>query len=313
MPSDIARRQMRPVEVTMAIAAFAAPRHGVVSLGELTDLGLGERGVQHRAAAGHLHRLHDGVYAVGHRGVGVDGRRRAAVLACGEGAALSHRSAAALWGMCPDDPLAWHVTARWQARGRAQPRGVVRHWSRVLSPEDVVAVRHVWVTTVAWTLVDLAAVVSRAELERAIQEAEVLGILDVAAVLAVLDRCRGRRGTGVLRRLLEPAANGITRSELEARFARLCRRAALPLPVFNVRIEGFEVDALWPDERVIVELDGARFHRTRRGFEADRRRDSALAAAGYVVIRVTWRRLHEEPRTLTDELRRLIRLRGGHV
>jgi hypothetical protein len=273
--------------VSAAIAAFAGLRHGVVSLAEFADLGLGPRGVQHRADAGHLHRLYDGVYAVGHPGVALDGRRRAAVLACGDGAALSHRSAGALWGLCSDDSRRWHVTV--PRSGRVEPRGIVLHKSRAVRRHDVLVLRHVCVTTPAWTLVDLAGVLSNERLERAFQEAEVLGLLDVEALLDALARCRGRRGTGRVRRLLAAPSAGLARSELEARFIRLCRAGHLPPPRFNVAVDAggrnVEVDVLWADQRVVVELDGERFHRTRRGFEADRRRDAALVAAGFVVVR----------------------------
>jgi very-short-patch-repair endonuclease len=287
----------------------------VVSLGELADLGLGPRGVQHRADAGHLHRLFDGVYAVGHPGVAVDGRRRAAVLACGAGAALSHRSAAALWGLCPDETRHWHVTV--PRSGRVAPPGIVLHTSRAVTPDDVSILRHVCVTTPAWTLVDLAGVLSADRLERAFQEAEVLGLLDVEGVLDALSRCRGRRGTGRVRRLLAVPSAGVARSELEARFLRLCRAGRLPRPRLNAAVDvggrSMEVDVLWAEQRVVVELDGARFHRTRRGFEADRRRDAALVAAGFVVVRLTWRRVTTDAREVLDELRRVLVLRGGQL
>jgi very-short-patch-repair endonuclease len=311
---DLQRRQTSPPSDGV-IAAFAALRHGVVSLAELVELGMTPRAAQRRAATGRLHRIHLAVYAVAPRALlSADGLRRAAVLACGQDAVLSHRSAGAAWGLCRDGQR-WDVTL--PRAGRVPPSEIAPHPTRRLSLDEVQTLRAVRITTVHRTLVDLASVLDPDRLERALNEAEVLRLLDVAAVLRAADRAPGRKGLGVLRAMLAAPATGRTRSELEERFLALCRRGGLPVPRLNAMVvigrRTVEVDALWADERVVVELDGARFHQTRRGFEMDRRRDAALVAAGFVVVRLTWRRVTTEARDVRDELQRVLVLRGGQV
>ena len=307
------RRSGPPPPLDARVAALAARQHGVVALWQLSSLGLGARGAQHRAVSGRLHRIHRGVYAVGHPRLGAAGARMAAVLACGIGAVLSQRSAAALWGLLATAAARLDVTAA--SRGRSGPAGVVLHRTRCLEPVDVTERDGVPVTSLARTLVDLAAVVSDDQLARAVHEAEVLRLLDVGAVLEAIDRLPGRRGTGHLRALMAEPDPGLTRSELERRFVGLCRTGGLPLPRLNAAVEvaggSFEVDALWPRERLIVELDGAHVHATRRAFHADRRRDAALAAQGHLVVRLTWQRVTRERAATTEELRRILSLRGG--
>jgi very-short-patch-repair endonuclease len=236
-----------------------------------------------------------------------------AVLACGENALLSHRSAAAAWGLRATSRTRWDVTT--PARGRRSPPGVDLHTVRDLPPEDATTLRGIPITSVPRTLVDLAAVLPAAALERTVHEAEVLRLLDVVAVEAVLARSRGRRGTGRLRALLAQPSPGPTRGALEERFLGVVRGARLPMPRLNAHVATadalVEVDVLWPRQRVIIELDGAAVHQTRRAFHADRRRDAALAAEGYVVVRLTWQRVTHERRGVVDELRRLLELRGG--
>jgi very-short-patch-repair endonuclease/predicted transcriptional regulator of viral defense system len=278
----------------------------VVTVEQLYWLGLSRSGVHNRVARGRLHRLYRGVYAVGHTSLTVDGKRMAAVLACGPGAALSHRSAGAVWGICRDGQAKWDVTTA--GRGRKAPTNIRLH--RVRAPLGAaVANRHgIPVTTVARTLLDLADVLPRQALERALHEAEHLRLLDARELTETIGGASGRRTKALAAALAEPSP-GITRSVLEERFADLIARTDLP-PLrrnVHVHIRGglVEVDVLWPDEKVIVELDGAA-HRTRRAFEADRRRDTALAVEGYVVIRLTWDRVTREPAKIAEELRRLI-------
>ena len=293
----------------LGLAELAARQHGVATLSQMLSLGLSRSGVDRRVHAGRLHRIHLGVYALGHPAVSLDGRRLAAVLACGPGAALSHRSAAVVWGLQRGDEARFHVTTH--HRGRKAPAGTRLH--RIRAPLDAVVRRdRIPVTTVARTLLDLADVVSAQALARAVHEAEVLRLLDVRAVEAEIATANGRRGVKRLAAALADPAPGPTRSVLEERFADLVAEAGLPRPRFNVHVEAggrlFEVDALWPDEKVIVELDGAA-HRTRRAFHADRARDTALAAEGHVVMRLTWDRVTAEPGQVREELRRLLDLR----
>jgi hypothetical protein len=197
------------------------------------------------------------------------------------------------------------------ARPGGAPAGVRLHRTRRLPPGDVTALDGMPITTVARTVADLADVVSHTTLARALHEAEVLRVLDVSVIADVLTRLPGRRGTAVLRRLLDetvPVAH--TRSQLEECFLALVDRAGLPRPKTNVHLDAgdrfAEVDALWPEHRVIVELDGEHVHRTSKAFHADRARDAALAARGYVVVRLTWRRLMREPDAVADELRQVL-------
>ncbi len=294
--------------IDAAIAEFAARQHGVMTLGQLRSLGLGDRAVRHRVRRGSLHRLHRGVFAVGHAIVSPAGRRLAVVLASGPGAFLSYGSAGAAWRFRPSVAAHYDVTVAVHRRG---PAGVRVHCVRRLTPADVGEVDGVPVTSVPRTLIDLAAILDETRLERAVHEAEVLRILDYHALESMLAGAAGRRGTGTLRRVLGAPDPGVTRSDLEIRFLELCRSHELPTPKLNARVGGFEVDAVWATSRVVVELDGAAFHDTRRAFLTDRRRDAALAASGYVVVRLTWDRVTREAPGVASELRRILAMRGA--
>jgi very-short-patch-repair endonuclease len=301
-----------PEPCSVALAELAARQHGVVTAGQLRALGLGARGVSHRVARGRLHRVHRGVYAVGHPLLTPDGRRMAAVLACGEGAVLSHRSAAAAWGVRPTDRADHEVST--MRRGPGSRPGIDVHRVRVLAPADTAVVRGVPITSVARTLVDLAGVLAPHALDRAVHQAEVLRLLDARAVHDAMDRVPKRRGIATLRAALARPSAGVTRSRLEERFLALRDRAGLPRPRLNAHLplgdRLVEVDALWRRERVVVELDGAAVHRTARAFEEDRRRDAALAALDHLVVRLTWRRLGAEPNAVLRELRTILALRA---
>lgn len=272
------------------IARLAARQHGVVARRQLVALGLGARAIDRRIARGRLHPLHRGVYAVGHRVVSQRGRWMAAVLATGEGAVLSHRSAAALWDIRPSEGRI-ELTAPWARRAR---QGLLLHRA-VLPADEVTTHEGIPTTTPARTLLDLAAVVDGHALQRALNEAEVRRL---SGPHALLIRHPTKRGTAALRAL---APQPHTRSDLEARFATFLSDRRFPTPLTNTLIEGIEVDAAWPDRRLIVELDSYEFHRTRQAFENDRRRDRRLTAAGWRVMRVTWRDL-DEPGRLAAEL-----------
>jgi Transcriptional regulator, AbiEi antitoxin/Protein of unknown function (DUF559) len=297
------------------IARIAARQHGVISLLQLKALGLTSSGVRRRVAAGRLHRMHRGVYAVGHPRLTVKGRWMAAVLAGGPGAVLSHRDAAALWRIRKSARAAIDVTT--PRRGGRSLSGIEVHRTRYLPPEDVTEIDGIPCTTLARTLLDLAEVVDRRQVERACDEAEVLRLLDASALDAVLSRARGRRGVPVLRAILDEHAIGetVTRSEMEERFLALCDRAGLPRPEVNAWIAlggaHAQADFLWREQRLIVETDGRAAHGTRRAFERDRRRDQRLMLAGWRVIRVTWRQLTREPEELARVLLGLLALEPG--
>jgi predicted transcriptional regulator of viral defense system len=290
----------RPVDGE--IAELAGRQHGVVAHRQLVTLGLGREAIKYRVRSGRLHRLHRGVYAVGHRVLSANGRRIAAVLACGPGAVLSHRTAGDQWGIRRSASARLDVTA---PRPRKGPRDIRVCAVRRLDPRDVTVKDGIPVTTVARTLLELAEVLRPRQLERALEEAERLRIFDLNAVEELCRRSHGRRGLRPLIALLGAtfAVPPHTRSELERMFVDLCSDAGLPPPVVNAWIEDLEVDAHWPGTTLVVELDSWRFHRTRAAFERDRARDMKLDLADYAVLRLTHRQLTQDPGAVTQTLR----------
>ncbi|HEX5376559.1 MAG TPA: type IV toxin-antitoxin system AbiEi family antitoxin domain-containing protein, partial [Solirubrobacterales bacterium] len=228
------------------IARLADKQHGVVGWGQLVQLGIPERTIERWLAEGRLHHLHRAVFALGHSRIAEAGRRWAAVLAYGEEALLSHRSAAALWGLARHRSPLIDVTAATGRQGIHRREGIFIHRGR-LHPEDCAVRGGLPVTTVARTLFDLAEFTSLKRLESAWEEADRLSLLQLTAVEEVCERGYGRRALKPIRRLLaEARAATITRSPLEDEFATFCRDHDLPTPSFNTTVRGFEVDALWP-------------------------------------------------------------------
>jgi very-short-patch-repair endonuclease len=275
------------------IAALASRQYGVVSTRQLRAAGIGPGAIASRIRRHRLHRLHRGVYAVGHTALAPLAREMAAVLACGEGAAISHRSAAVLWELAQPSDGPMDVTV--PRGGRSRP-GLRIHRGRSVGPRDVRTLRGIPVTSPARTLIDFAEVAPGRELERAVDEALVRRLSTRRALVAAVRRLNGHRGAARLRKLVEreePPA--MTRSEAEERFLGLTRAAEIEAPQVNVRLHGHLVDFVWLRSALVVEVDGYRFHSSRAAFERDRRRDAELGAAGYRVIRVTWEQLREEP------------------
>ncbi len=276
------------------VAELAGGQHGVVTMGQLRAAGLSASGVAHWARTGRLHRLHRGVYALGHRALDDDGRWMAAVLACGAGAVLSHRSAAELWGLLQSKQGRIYVSVAGTG-GRKGHRGLHLHRSRTLTAEAVTTLRGIPITTPARTIADLRraartrgcpATVAPWELRRAIRQADVLGL-----------------------ELDYETADG-TRSDLELAFLKLLDRHRLPAPEVNVRIGPYLVDFLWRERHLVVETDGFRYHRGRAAFEEDRKRDLELRALGYDVIRLADRQLAEDPGRVASALRSELVERG---
>lgn len=268
---------------------------------QLAALGLGDRAIENRLRAGHLHRIYQGVYAVGHTNLTREAHLLSAVFACGDQAVLSHKSAAELWRLRPGKGPRVDVTVP-SGGTRARRGAMIVHRSPV--PTDHRTVReHIPVTTPIRTIIDLADCSLRRELERAIDEALYLGW-----DLSSLQPLPGRRGTGLLASVLNAHEPGTTRtrSDFEELFLGLCRQYDLPQPLVNQTIEGYEVDFIWPQARLIVEADGWSAHRSRAAFERDRRRDAALETAGWRVVRITWMRLVREPEAIAVQLARLL-------
>jgi len=275
---DISAR--RPRDWDREIARLVARQHGVVALWQLQALGMSRAATNRRVSAGRLHRVHDGVFAVGHPALIREGRFQAAVLACGPEAVLSHRSAADLWNFRSNGRTVIDVTAP-NRRGRS-PAGIAAHRNGSLGPVDCTAVVGIACTTVERTLLDLAAVVPVWELRKAIAEAEVLRILDHTALRNLLRRSRGRRGVARLRLILDELhpQTKRTRSELERLFLRMCKQAGLPEPDVNVPLDvggrKLRPDFLWRDAGLIVETEGRRYHGTDSAFQLDRKREQRL-------------------------------------
>jgi very-short-patch-repair endonuclease len=225
----------------------------------------------------------------------------AALLACGAGATLSHRSAAAIWGFSTE-PGSWvDVTVSGREGGR---RGGIRlHRTRSLDTKDVALRSGLPVTRPARTLIDLAATTNGRSLVRLVDEARIAAAVTDEELRTAIRRAPRGPGRSRLSGLMTTEAGpSLTRSEAERRFLALAAAAGLPAPQTNVRVGRHLVDAVWREQRVIVEIDGFAFHGSRAAFERDRRRDAELAALGYRVIRVTWRQLEGEPHAVVARL-----------
>jgi putative AbiEi antitoxin of type IV toxin-antitoxin system/uncharacterized protein DUF559 len=302
LTDNMRRENSTPLDV--ALAELAEGQFGVVSLAQLRALGIGERGVQHRARSGRLRRLYRGVYAVGHGVLGREGRWMAAVLACGEGAVLSHRSAAAHWEL-GSAAAKIDVTA---PVSRVGIPGIRLHRSRSLDARDTTSHEGIPVTTIPRTLLDLAATVKPDRLERALAQAQRLRLYDHGAIQDVLARSNGHRGTGALAQAIAREDPKWTANDYEAWFLALVREAGLPEPMVNASLAApdhppLKPDFCWPAHQLIVETDGWDTHRTHAAFQADRRRDAALTAAGWRVVRFTYR---EARATIQRRLRALL-------
>jgi very-short-patch-repair endonuclease len=274
----------------------------VIADWQLLRLGVGRGAIKYWLRSGRLHLVYPGVYAVGHRVLGDQGRLWAAVLACGSGAVISHRSAAKVWGIRPNNRKPIDVTV--PGRSRHKRKGIDVHRVRHLDPRDVTKRDGIPVTTLARTLLDLAEVVPQNQVRRAINEADYQKLFDLRAVNEVLSRSNGRRGQKPLRSALIAVVPGErTRSDFEEAFLDFCEQRGIPRPKVNQHLDGREVDMLWPESDLIVELDGYQAHSTRRAFEDDRRRDAKQALTELRTIRVTDRWLTREPDALEQTLK----------
>jgi very-short-patch-repair endonuclease len=293
--------------VDRAIARLAAAQHGVVSRSQLVALGVSVHAIKWRLRTGRLHPVHRGVYLVGHSEAPELAREMAAQLGCGPRALISHRSAARLDRLFPL-PNHVHIVDVTVVGCDAGPRPGIRiHTVRTLLRRDVVHHGPLRLTSPARTLLDLAAVLSDSELEVGIAQARRRGRVTDAQLEDQLARNAGRRGAGRLRALLAlERGPAFTRSEAERAMLALVRRANLAVPETNVFVGGYEVDFLWRTERLVGETDGRAWHFDPLAFENDRRRDAELAALGYLVMRVTWRQLVNEPNQVASRLRRAL-------
>jgi very-short-patch-repair endonuclease len=278
------------------IGEIAGRQRGLITRVQLFALGQRRSAIDHALVRGRLRLIHRGVYAVGHRALPPGADQLAAVLAVGAGALLSHRSAAAIWGLTPphDGDVEVTIVARDAGRRRA---GISVHLAASLHPSDADVRDGIPITSAARALLDIAPGLSARELERAFDRGLKGGVLTRDAVSATARRARRHPGARRVGELAapDPRASTETRSESEERFLALIRAAELPVPELNVRVGRFTVDALWRTQRLIVEVDGYAFHSTRWSFESDRERDLELAAIGFRVMRFTWDQIANRP------------------
>ncbi len=298
---------MRDREATEAIRGLAERQHGVVAHRQLLELGVGLGAVQRRREGGLLIPVFQGVFALGHQRIGQRGEWRAAVLACGPRAVLSHGSAAQLWGL-RGSRGAIEVLRR---SGGARHPGIRLHQTRSLKPGEITEEGGIPVTSIERTVLDMAGRLDDKQLERLLVAADRSGRLSWPRLGQALSRRRGRKGAGRLRRIaaeVDPRAVDAL-SGVEVDFLALCRPANLPLPQVNVLIAGHLVDFLWPRERVIVETDSYTYHGDRPAFERDHQVDVDLFAAGYDVYRTTERMLSRDPGPFLANVRRALQQR----
>jgi predicted transcriptional regulator of viral defense system len=293
--------QIRPESAAEGLSGLAQRQHGVVSRAQLHAQGVAGTAITRWLRAGRLHRIHPHVYALGHRAISLEGQLWAALLYAGGGAVLSHTTAAWMWSLIDAEPRRIHLVAR--DRRRSLP-GVRVHRRRLVERAEC---RGLPVTPVARTLLDLAGTLSFRQLRRAMSEADYRGLLDPSEIAAVLGR--GRSGSRALRGALDTHLPELAQSlsVLEERFFELCEMAALPLPEVNASVGSIRVDALWPAERVAVELDGGDAHGNWAQIKRDRQRELALRAKGLQVVRYTWEQITTRADEVAADLWRLLR------
>lgn len=284
----------------------------MVARGQLLGLGFSEEAIEHRLAKGKLHPAGRGVYAVGWPRLDRKRRWMAAVLACGEGAALSHRSAAALWeiGVERQDEIEISVRRRCEHR-----REGIRARSRPSLPAEEIAQRDgIPVTALARTLLDLATVLDPRPLERAVNEADKRNLIDPEELRDALVAFSGESGVRALRKLLDRHTFRLSDSDLELLFRPIADAAGLAPPQTKAWVNGFEVDFFWPDLGLVVETDGQRYHRTASSQTRDRVRDQVHTAAGLTTLRFThWQVKHERSHVRTVLERTARHLRNAAV
>jgi predicted transcriptional regulator of viral defense system len=299
------KRQSR--EIDGAIADLAGRQHGVVARRQVRALGIGEDAIDFRLQCRRLRPLYRTVYFTGAGRVSKEARWMSAVLAGGPSAALSHRSAAAAWAL-----IGFRFQIEVTVPAQRRSREGLRFHHCVLPRDELTTLQGIPITTVPRTLFDIAGQVTTRELERALNEADVLGLADTLSLEDLLLRYPRRAGRRKVRRVLElrRAGSTVTRSQLEERFLALVDSAGLPRPELNALVmagdSSFTVDCLWRAAGVVVELDGYRYHGTRAAFESDRERDRLLRGADWDPIRVTWRQIHDTPNELERDLRKLL-------
>lgn len=292
---------------------LAGRQHGVVARRQLLALGFNSREIEHRIGRGRLHIIARGVYAVGWPRLTRERRWVAAVLACGDGAALahhgdaalSHRSAAALWEIGAERPQITDVSVR--RRCELRRPGLRIRGRPTLAPEDIVLRDSIPVTSPARTLVDLASELGPVRVERAVNEADKRDLIDPETLRLRLGDYAGQPGAPLLRRVLDKRTFRLSDSDLEIFFRPIAARAGLPPFLTKQIVNGWEVDFYWPDLGLVIETDGLRYHRTPSAQVRDAKRDRAHTIAGMTPLRFTHYEIRYEPSLVRDDLTRALR------
>jgi hypothetical protein len=290
--------------IEAAIASLAGEQRGYVTRRQLLELGLRSDAISYRQEAGRLLPVHAGVYAVGHQRTLPQDKAFAAILACGPGAVLSHATAATVWGIYRRWTTPFHVTVA-TARRR---EGIHVHRAK-LHTRDLDRQLGLPVTSPSRTLFDNAPELTDKALTRAVNDLLRGHFLVLEDLAATVERHPRHPAAPRLREFVE-ASTGPTASEFEDAFTAFCRRFSLPQPLCNTKVAGFEVDAYFPEQQVIVELDSWRFHSSRSSFESDRERDATMLALGIVTVRITWKRLTDSPEREAVRLRKILEPRS---
>ncbi len=301
------RPHRRAVSADLAVAQLAAANHRVVTWQELQNAGLSRRAVAHRVVHGRLYRIHRGVYLLetpetAHRITLL----AAALTACAPDAVVSHQAAAELWGLLPPEPGDIDVTVVGRNPGYRRS-GIRVHRASALDTRDIRVHQGLPVTAPARVALELVTYLDAGGLEELLARARVKHATTEADLAAALHRYPDYPGAGMLRAVVQRVGGpSLTRSQAERRLLELIRRAELPPPETNVRTGRYEVDFLWREAQLVVEVDGYAFHRDRFAFERDRRRDAALMAAGMRVMRFTWRQIVEESLTVVARIAQVL-------
>jgi very-short-patch-repair endonuclease len=292
------------MSVDAAIGELAERQHGRVARRQVAALGLSASAIDRRIRTKRLIPVHQGVYAVGCQLRSLQSAWMAAVLAGGAGAVLSHRAAAAHWGIAQAGSGAVDVTT---PRGQHARRGIRFHRSNL--PADEITVHNgIPITTLPRTLLDMAAGLDVGRLERAINEAEIRQLWDELSLVDLLHRYPRRRGAKTARAALQRRNAGATlsKSDLEALFLDFAERHGLPRPQTNVLVDGCAVDCVWPEQRLVIEVDGWETHKTRAAFERDREKSRILQAAGWRCVPVTYLHLRDGSQAVARDVRRML-------
>lgn len=276
--------------IWMKIAQIASRQFGNITRQQLLALGVGGGAISYWVTSGRLYRVHSGVYSVGRPPITPLERAAAAVLACGPRAALSHASAMALWGFWKR----WEFPLQVTVAGDRRPKGIITHRRVGLLRRDIRTRDGIRVTSPACTLLDCAPRMTRKSLTRRVNEARRAELLTLEALADVVARFRFHPGAALLKPFVA-STQAPTRSGFEDDFLEFCQRYGLPTPVLNTVVAGHEVDALFVEEQVIVELDSWDWHSSRDSFEGDRNRDADTLLADHPTVRITDERFENQP------------------